>query len=159
MYSAAVLCGYLNAVLLCRPPVSQFSVPRFWKAKLVTTTKNNTKIAWWTQNQRIMMPKGLFLAIIRLPNPPPLFNRVLITRTLIYFNRFCLCSWSALNWLFFFPVFLTIFSSASALMLNLLFTFSFEMLLCTDFAPDHLSVCVGVRFTLVAFWEPLMKQT
>lgn len=39
-----------------------------------------------------------------------------------------------------------------------LFTFSLDILLCTDFAQGHLPVCIDVIIQTVAFWEPLMNK-
>lgn len=61
--------------LLCRAPVSQFSIPGFYKLVI--------KKLLGRHSQSIMMCKGLFLATVRLSHPLPLFfNRVLVTRDL-----------------------------------------------------------------------------
>lgn len=92
-----------------------------------------------TQNRRITMSEGLFMAIVRFHHLPPLFKSS--------YNQVSdlLCQILALilqcvELTFFFFVFLTILSSACTLMLNLLFTFSFDALLYIDLALGHLPV-------------------
>lgn len=84
----------------------------------------------------------MFIVIVELLNFPPPFLQSLSNQ------RYCLLQLDSMS-LFLECVeltslFIPVIFCAFTLMLSLMFNFSFDMLLCTDFALGHLLVCTDV---------------
>lgn len=84
----------------------------------------------------------MFIVIVELLNFPPPFLQSLSNQ------RYCLLQLDSmslfLEYVELTSLFIPVIFCAFILMLSLMFNFSFDMLLCTDFALGHLLVCTDV---------------